>query len=75
MLEKAKSSLSKDTVEGEMPHRLNPLSPHWVASPVVPSPPRAGASYSTKAKYSRSSSAPQAGAPSLTLALTLTPNP
>ena len=52
MFEKAKSSMSKDSVDGDSPHRLNPLSPHWVPSPVMPSPgkPAAGGS--------------QAGAPS-----------
>ena len=52
MFEKARSSMSKDSVEDDSPHRLNPLSPHWVPSPVMPSPvkPAAGGS--------------QAGAPS-----------
>merc|ERR1719162_2536184 len=52
MFEKARSSMSKDSVEGDSPHRLNPLSPHWVPSPVMPSPVKPAAGRS------------QAGAPS-----------
>jgi hypothetical protein len=60
MFEKAKSSMSKDSVEGDSPHRLNPLSPHWVPSPVVPSPgkPAAGASQSGAPSAAEAASQP-----------------